>query len=214
MKLSKDAVHAWHVWMNKRQDSRAQTGDPRERSLYEFKDLLSYLEYGHVRIQQAFEGKLRTTHQQCSHQSVEQLPQNSLCCCLGTDVAKCPILLDAKQHIEAEDARRVAWYRDHIQKEKPPLGDEVFKILSAICGWHIYSEATKNPHGWSGVDTSEGYHLDESDRRFWERTYASMAACSDPDDEDGPIPETEGRESLSESFPCPSACDQKEQNAE
>jgi len=183
VKLSSDATHAWHVWINKRQEKREETNEPREISLYEFKDLVSYLEYGHERIQQAFTGKLRTTHQQCSHQAVEQLPTNSLRCCLGQDVTTCPILLDAKQQIEAEDARRVAWYRDQIKKEKAPLGDEVFKILSATCGWHIYSEATKNPHGWSGVDTSERYHLDESDRRFWERTYASMAA-SDPDDED------------------------------
>lgn len=182
MNLSNDANHVWHVWINKwAERKRNEKSEGGLRSLYEFKGLLQYLAYGHEQIQKAFEGKLRTTHQQCSQQPVEPLPTNVLKCCLGVDVTKCPILLDAKATIEAEDARSVAWYRDQIKKKKDPLGDEIFQILSATCGWHIFTEATKNGEKWSGVDTSEGYHLDESDRQFWRRMYESMAM--DPDTE-------------------------------
>lgn len=185
MKLNHDAEHAWHVWMNRRADERAKAGEEREHSLYEFKSLISYLEYGHKQIQEAFEGKLRTTHQHCSHTAPEKLATNVLKCCLGKDVTQCPILLSLRDTVQAEDERRVNWYRDQLKQERAPMpAEEIFKLMSATCGWHIYREATKGGEGRFSVDTSEGYHLDESDRRFWERTYASLAA-QDPDDDTG-----------------------------
>ena len=42
--------------------------------------------------------------------------------------------------------------------------------LAKTCAWHVYRESRAR-----FVDSSEGFHLDEGDRMFWQRTYASMA---------------------------------------
>lgn len=171
------AEHLWHVWMNRRNDTH-RDGEF-EHSLYEFKRVLSFLEYGHERIGKAFSGEMPSQHRHCSLSQPEQICENRLVCCLGTEVPKCEILLSIKTLFDEERRRTVpAGFKpyEHVTDE------HCYRIMARTCAWHIYKTVTKGQEGWGGVDTSEGYHLDESDRRFWARTYESMA--HNPDEEE------------------------------
>lgn len=88
-KDKRNADHLWHVWINRRQEElrKADPEAKHEHSLYEFKDILQFLEYGHVLIAKAFEGNLGKTHQQCSHQAPVEIKENVLkCACMGQNV--------------------------------------------------------------------------------------------------------------------------------
>ena len=56
-------------------------------------------------------------------------------------------------------------YREKVSRE------DMYRTMAKTCAWHVYEESKKR-----FVDASEGFHLDESDRRFWSRVYESMAA--------------------------------------
>lgn len=73
----READHLWHVWMNRRNFGRPDKS-PHEHSLYEFKDMLQFLDYGHVVIQNAFEGKLSKVHRQCSRTAPVEIKENVL----------------------------------------------------------------------------------------------------------------------------------------
>lgn len=169
-RLSNEAAHIWHVWMNRRNQTSGQEFD---HSPYEFKSCVQFLEYGHQQIQQAFEGTLPKVYKHCSLSPAEPLPANKLKCCLGTEVITCPILLSAKEVWEDEANRRREFYTRLGKPEKAELPKEdLFQILSHTCAWHIFTEQLTRE---SFLDTSEGYLLDETDRQFWSRTYESLA---------------------------------------
>ncbi len=174
-----DLDHIWHVWINKRQQERNDQAKW-EHSLYEFKTMLQFLTYGAKQIRTAFEGLLPQTHQQCSHQPVEQLPVlNTLKCSReGIDVTKCPILLSLRETFEAE---RTRIYPFNGKAANPDLKPEaVYDLMAKTCAWHIYTEATGTPEGHHfSIDTSMGYLLDETDRIFWDRVHSSMAMSDD-----------------------------------
>lgn len=170
-----DLDHIWHVWINKRQSERGKD-EPREHSLYEFKNMLQFLTYGAQQIKEAFEGKLPQTHRQCSRQPVEQLKVLNVLKCSreGVDVTKCPILLSLRDSYDAEFQRV---YPFNGKKAYPDLSpDEVYGLMAKTCAWHIYEEACGVPkdHHFS-IDTSMGYLMDETDRMFWDRVHSSMA---------------------------------------
>jgi len=156
--------HMWHVWINRRQDERRKAGDDVwEHDLYEFKNMLQFLEYGHEVIAKAFEGRLAKTHRQCSRQEPVEIKENTLKCCLeAQDGTTCPILLSLKSVFD-----------EHAQR--PPIGDYsyvvhveyLYRTMAKTCAWHIYQNSSQ-------CDTSEGYLLDESDRMFWRNVYDSM----------------------------------------
>src|SRR5579871_7019563 len=102
--LDSKTDHVWHVWLNKyNADKRGAGFDKFVHSMYEFKDVLHFLKYGHETIRKALDGKLRQTHQQCSYQPTEQLPEpNVLKCALGVNVVECPILADLRATFESE----------------------------------------------------------------------------------------------------------------
>jgi hypothetical protein len=168
-----DLNHTWHVWINKRQEKRDKDA-PWEHSLYEFKSMLEFLTYGAKQIQDAFEGKLPNTHQQCSHQPVEQLPVlNTLKCSReGIDVTKCPMLLHLAE-VFKEETTRERFPKDHPQSA-------LYELMAKTCAWHIYTKAIGAPEGHHfAIDTSMGYLMDETDRIFWDRVHGSMAMTSE-----------------------------------
>jgi hypothetical protein len=180
--MNNETNHAWHVWMNRRQTERQKAGEKWEHSLYEFKSLLQFLTYGHQQIQRAFEGKLRTTHRQCSHSAPEPIADNCLRCCLGQEVTTCDILVSIQSTFN-EERERVMPFNGSKPYSKI-TDEEVYQVMAATCAWHIYTKATGAVEdGWHGVDTSEGHLLDESDRRFWRNVYESMAQQPPEDDE-------------------------------
>ena len=173
--------HIWHVWMNQRK--AYSSDDPFERGLYEFKSLVQFLEYGHQQIQRAYEGKLRTTHQQCSRTAPEPIKENRLKCCLnGTDVTECPILLSLKETAEKE--RQPLTFRDGTKFDRHVSDEEVYRLMARTCAWHIFAKAIGSTSGWHGIDTTEGYLMDESDRMFWRNVLYESMAASDPYDEE------------------------------
>lgn len=173
----RNADHLFHVWINRRQ-SALKKADPdhhHEHSLYEFKDILQFLEYGHTLIQRAFEGKLDTTHQQCSHQAPVPIKNNVLkCACMGQEVTTCPMLLGLKTVFEEDKAH----YDIPVE--------HLYRTMAKTCAWHSYKISCNVPEGAWGCDLSEGVLMDESDRMFWSNVYSSL---SQSDEED---PESEG----------------------
>lgn len=170
------ANHIWHVWMNRLNEGKK--ADEWDHSIYLWKDALAFTEYGHDRIKQAFDGTLPQTHQQCPLSAPERIEQNTLRCCLGQEVTTCPILLQIKGIHEEHWNRPIVecsgydpgkYYREKVSPE------DMYRTMAKTCAWHVYEESKKH-----FVDASEGFHLDESDRRFWRRAYDSMAGC-DPE---------------------------------
>ena len=178
--------HIWHVWINRRQEvlrEQLSSAHTQEHSLYEFKSMLQFLDYGHRVIQDAFEGKLPTTYKRCSHSSTLPIVNNTLRCAIGNEVTTCPILLQLRDTFQKEVERACP-----LNGEKP-YGDlpsqSVYSLMAKTCAWHIYMTSCRVQEGWGGIDTSEGYLMDESDRMFWQNVYSSLAQ-GDPDEEDEP----------------------------
>lgn len=175
------ADHVYHAWINRRQDELAKAGKQREHSLYEFKSLMHFLQWGGKRIEKAFTGQLPVLHQQCSRCEPEPIPNNVLKCCMGVEVLECDILLSLKATFEEERNRECGVLGKHYSGIPD---EEMYRLMAQTCAWHIYKTVTKGQEGWGGIDTSEGHLLDVSDRMFWDRVYSSMAD-SDPEEEEG-----------------------------
>jgi len=166
-----NADHIYHCWINKRQEGKQSDW---EHSLYEFKDMLQFLQYGHKQIAEAFTGELPTTHKQCSRCESEPIKDNTLTCCLGKNVTTCDILVSLKSTVESE-RDRVAPYSG--EKSYSNVTDEyMYRLMARTCAWHIYKTSCdiKDGHNFK-VDTSEGYLLTKGDRMFWDNVYRSMA---------------------------------------
>lgn len=170
--------HLWHCWINQRQDGRK--GDEWEHSLYEFKHMVEWLQYGHERIAQAFEGRLPKTHRQCSHSPEETVPGNVLKCCIGTEVVKCEILASLRASVE-ENRTRATKYKNPYEGFTDA---DLYRLMSFTCAWHIYTTATGTPNRYWAIDTSEGYMLDVTDRMFWDRVHESMAMPVEEDEDE------------------------------
>ena len=178
--MSDRSDHIYHVFLNAEQQGKP-LGEF-DHSAYLWKDAYSFMQYGHKRIQQAFEGGLPVLHQQCSHSPVEKVEGNRLLCCLGPQVDTCPILLRLKATFEEH------WNRPPVESSGYDTGkyyregvtaEDMYKTMAKVCAHHVYEESKK-----TFIDASEGFHLDSTDRIFWERTYASMAQSDDaPEDE-------------------------------
>ena|ERR1700679_3624645 len=181
-KEERSLMHIWHVWFNIRQASERKTdaNHHHEHSLYQFKNMLEFLAYGHTQIQKAFENKLPTTHKQCSHSPSIPIINNVLKCSLGADVVTCPILLHLKKTFDEQVGYTIPFNGEKPYGDLPP--DTVYGLMAKTCAWHIYKQSTNATEEWGGVDTSMGYLLDESDRMFWDRVHSSLS-MSDPDTE-------------------------------
>ncbi len=159
----RNADHLWHVWMNRRNFNREDKA-PHEHSLYEFKAMLQFLEYGHEVIHKAFNGHLAKTHIQCSHQEPVEIKQNVLkCACEGIDVTTCPMLLGLKQTFD-----------DNKSHYDVPA-EQLYRTMAKTCAWHTYKTSCDIKEGLFQIDTSEGYLMDESDRMLWSNIYSSLS---------------------------------------
>ena len=147
------ADHEWHVAINRFHHPDVGTHPEWCHWMYEAKTAMNEQQ----RLTRLFlaerTGKLRVIHQQCSRQPEEPLADNHLTCCLGVECRKCPQLL-------ALDSAKMT-------------PEEIDTAKSWTCVAHILSKG--------GDISGEGYVLDESDKEFWQRTYANLAA--DPPDE-------------------------------
>lgn len=167
------ADHMWHAWINRQNDIKG--GEDWDHSLYEFKNVFQFLEYGHKQIADAFEGRLRTTHRQCSHQAAVEIKENSLrCACQGVDVTKCPMLLGIKEVFEEHKGRN-----EHYDI---PV-EFLYRTMAKTCAWHSLKIALKIGNSGMGCDLSEGILCDESDRMYWRNLYDNMAADSEEESE-------------------------------
>ncbi len=183
--LSRQADHIWHVWMNEFSKAEREAKRPWPHSLYEFKSLLDFLQWGGKRIEDAFTGKLDKTHKPCSYSPTEPIKENRLKCCLGVDVTGCPILASLKATFD-EQRQRECGSLGKFYDEVPD--SEMYHRMANTCAWHIYKGVTQGSEGFHGIDTTEGHLMDVGDRMFWDRVYDSMRA-GDPEDE-GDAPET------------------------
>ena len=179
MSIESSLDHIWHSWINLRQATERESNPDHqwEHSLYEFKSMLNFLSYGHHSIQKAFEGKLPTIHKQCSRTPSIPILNNTLKCALGNEVTTCPILLQLKETFD----NRGKFYED-IPSES------VFGLMAKTCAWHIYCKLVQAKEGWGGVDTSEGWMMDNSDRMFWDNIYRSMRQDGPDDEHLSPFP--------------------------
>jgi len=151
----RDILHKMHCNINARQtEIRKENKDEWEHWLYEAYRLGDTMRGVAARFKRLREGTLPTAMRYCSHSPVEELPSQKLTCALGVNVAECPILRDVFVNVEATS---------------PEILDE---LKATICAGHIFKESVRPGHV---VDTSEGYILDESDRAFWDKTYAYLA---------------------------------------
>jgi hypothetical protein len=179
-----NADHIWHVWINHRQDERRKHDPPLpwEHSLYEFKNALNFLEYGHGQLQKAFTGTLRKTHRQCSRCAPEPIPDNKLQCCLGQEVTTCPILLSLKSVVEEQRS----WVTPYDGKAHYAnvTNEHLYRLMARTCAWHIYHDAcgVKDDPAFH-VDTSEGYLTDKSDRMFWDNVCKSLSYGADVEEQ-------------------------------
>lgn len=166
--MPKHGSHIWHVFMNRLCEN------DHDHTLYEFKNMMEWLSYGHEKIAQAFENRLPSTHRQCSRTEPEEIPSSTLMCAIGKNVTECEILKQLRATIDEHKAMPRGFYADFTD-------EGMYRLMSFTCAWHILKTATKMQDGWGGVDTSEGYMQDTSDRMFWERVYRSMGASDGVD---------------------------------
>lgn len=153
--------HAMHVNINQREDERRKAGEESEHWLYEGKTLAGEI----ARLTRLYKlertGQLPTSFRYCSLSPTEQIPDNSLLCCLGKEPKSCDILQQTFAGIDQFPVEMIDSAKAHV------------------CATHILTESAKRL-----IDTSEGYVLDATDRAFWQRTYGYMAMPG-PDDNDG-----------------------------
>lgn len=175
--------HIFHVWINRRQ----QENGTHESHLYSFKGMVQLLFWAPNKLKEAFERKLPTVHQQCSHSPPEPIQNNRLRCWLGKDVTECPILASVKavwdEHMEKPF---------YAERNKP---DGLYQIMGQVCAWHLFMSDVSHaiecekPHVRRGkeepgpsaclpepayIDWNEGAMQDESDRMFWDRVYTNL----------------------------------------
>ena len=175
--LKRQSDHIWHVWINRYATAEREAKREWPRSLYEFKSLLNFLEWGCAKIRDAFTGNLPKAHRQCSMSLSEPINANRLICCLGVDVTACSILTDLKATFETERQRecgKLGKFYDQVPDE------EMYRRMAQTCAWHIYKEACAvNDSAPFRIDTSEGHLMDVGDRMFWDRVYESMSATDE-----------------------------------
>lgn len=172
--------HAFHVWINQRQEQRHKNGEPWEHDLYEWKSALQEVERLPIWLKRARTNALPTIHQQCSRQEPEAITENVLICALGVNVAECPILASLYETFRQQNE-----WREGLKARgmtTPGLTAEAAdEVGGKVCAWHIFTTKLKSS---PGLDTSEGYVQDESDRRFWKNTYDNLNAMDADYDED------------------------------
>ncbi len=173
--LPSNASWLWHSWMNKQSDLLKKDGSLIPSTIYEFKNMLSWLAYGHLKIAEAFQGNLPKVHRQCSMSPKEEVKEPKLTCAIGKDVLQCEILASLKAECEA--------YAQRPTGNDPFTDKEMYRLMSATCAFHVLHEATGMTRKLR-LDTSEGYMQDTSDRMFWDRVYESMATPLPDVDED------------------------------
>lgn len=156
--------HLWHVWINKEQGVTVPS-PPWVRALYAYKGAVTSFAYVRDYIKRAFTGELRATHKQCSHSPTEEIQDNVVMCPFLKDITECEHL----KRLREEFANRAEFYKD---------ADE-WEAMAHTCLAHgLASESL--------IDWNEGFMQDKSDRRFWERTYQSLAGGGpEPEQRDG-----------------------------
>lgn len=165
------ADHVFHTWINRRQDERRRAGEPWEPDLYEWMHAEREMRRLPIWLERARTKTLPTVHQQCSHSAAEPIEGNRLICALGQDVTACPILASLYASFASDLAREREMHRERGFPLR--LNEADADLLAArVCCWHIFMEKQRNP----GIDTSEGYVQDESDRRFWGTVYRHLAS--------------------------------------
>lgn len=127
-------------------------------------------------IRRARTGELPAVHQQCSHCKPEHIHENALLCAKGVNVNECPILASLRKSV----------------KERHVSDEDADKLCGLTCAWHILATSlgVEEDKSWHGIDTSEGYVQDASDRMFWSNLYESLSS-SGPDSEEAPSMEPE-----------------------
>jgi len=145
-RLTSDVSHEWHVAINKFSTEKVDTSDW-PHFMYEAKSVADEVPRMASMFKQEREGRLRQSHQQCSHSAPEPVADNHLSCALGKRCSECPYLIaldNAKLSPEQIDAAK-AW----------------------TCATHILMNG--------GDAAMEGYLLTEDDKMFWQKTYQGMA---------------------------------------
>ena len=159
--MDRKAAHEWHVAINKH--CHPSGGLLNHQSwMYEAKTMHAEVPRLALLFSMERKGELPSTHRQCSHSPLEEVPDNHLFCCLGKVCRECPHLkaLDLAEISEEEKDEAKAW----------------------TCAAHIVSEG--------GDLAGEGYILTVEDRMYWDRVYESMAQSDPADTNDNPARRT------------------------
>lgn len=149
-RLPHDMQHKWHTALN-----AANTNKSNFRYwMYEAKRVADEVPRMIYWFKQERAGTMSQFHRQCSHSSVEPIPDNHLTCCLGVACRDC-------EHLKVVE-----------QADLPP--EQIDEIKAWTCAAHILTEVGAHPRQY---DTSEGYIKTVGDRMFWERVYNSLASA-------------------------------------
>lgn len=166
--------HALHVWINRRQDERGR-GQEWEGSLYAWKDMEAERERFPRILKAAFERTLPTVYQYCSQTDPEPIFENRLVCALGQEVTTCPILLSLRATFAEQREQRRRIEERQVNDQSGLTDDSAYQAMATVCTWHIFTTTFAVRLGHPQHDLSEGWAKDESDRRFWAKTYELMA---------------------------------------
>lgn len=176
--------HIWHVWINRRNplngDNPRPTSvtNPPMQSMYSWKSALQTLAWAPRALKKAFTGGLATQHQQCSHCKPVPVENNELCCWLGQDVTKCPILLDLQACLKEQTTKPLPSGQPSFYYASV-TDDDIYEVMGAVCVWHMlaadWAQDRRELPPPAYIDWNEGAFFDKSDRMFWENVYTSMA---------------------------------------
>lgn len=154
------ADHIWHVWLNKWNRLRGEF----DHSMYEFESMLSFLTYGAKLIEKAFTGTLPPEH-------------NTLRCAMGKTVTECEILADIRATFDTERQRECEVLGRRYRRYAGVSDKQMFRVMANTCAWHMYTEPIRTREY---IDTTDGWLMDESDRKYWRHLYENMSQ-SDPE---------------------------------
>lgn len=149
----RDMRQKWHEQVNRH--AHGFRGDDWPRFMYEAMHLFDEVPRLTLLHGRERRGELARTTRHCSFSPTEAVPDNHLSCCLGVKCRECPHLLALDKAVLTPE--------------------QIDEAKAWTCAAHIVA---------SGGDVAnEGYLLTVDDRMFWDRTYESLAAGLDHDEE-------------------------------
>ena len=141
--------HKWHVAINAFNDGKMGS-EEWCHWMYDAKDMSDEVRRMALLFKKERLGELTKIHRQCNMSPEQEIIDNHLTCCIGTECRKCPHLLA-------------------LERIKDAVPEQIDEAKAWTCAAHIMGQSNKS------LDKSEGWILTEDDKMFWQQTYESMS---------------------------------------